>query len=1429
MQPQSVMELLEMERIARQLRLLNDIQSENLVGSWERMGDDDHFFWSDSMFALHDIPVAPGNLISMEEADGFIFPEDTEMVGQKREELKESGYVEFYFRILCPENKIKRIHAREKKIIENDSVLYRGNWQDELRHKEIQQPLKEANDKLSIQLKVFERAEEVANAGSWQINLETFETIYSDNVYRIYGLAPQGIKPHADSFRKYIHHEDRSIVLKAWEKSYVEMIPLHLEYRIIREDGEVRYISQVSHLLKNGKGEHILSGNTRDVTEQKLLEIQLGDANEVLTLHNELFVQSEQISQLGTWQVNVNTRKTVYSSNLYRLYGLKPYSISPGLPNFMQFIYPDDRDTVRNAYNKAFEENIAPELEFRIIRADGKTRVLRQKSRYIKTDCDELLIGIVQDVTDQQQKDRLLKEANEKLVVQNESFRQAEKVAGIGNWTWNLDTNEMFLSDNVYNIYGLKPQSVPGGYDSFAKYMHPEDRKWLKDIPEKIRTSREPMLIDYRITRADGELRYLRGKSQLITTPEGHSVVIGVTQDITSEVLLNQQLLERIQFAELLSDTIIDRIIVTDTTNNIISWNKNCEIFYKIRKEDVLGKNFFDVLPQLRMPQLMERFKKALAGEAIHVPIMPSMGVMGQFQEVFISPLKNDNDQVIGVLHVMHDITMQQYLQHELSSRLHFIEKLQEASIDRIIALDKDLHFRLWNRQCEKYYGLTKEQVIGKNILEVFPKFKAGPLYRHCLLALEGETVHVPAEDKQGQEGYQESYFVPLKNENGEVTGLLWIMHDLTERFIAEQRLRTSETHLRSAQEIAMMGSFEMSLPDEKIIWSAQTYRIFGYPPEEEITTQKVYDRVCAEDAGSINNAVESLKNGDSESQEVYFRICIQDEVKHLHCRMQAVKDGEGNFIKVLGVIHDITDRKQNEAQLLKQQELLRQAEEIAHVGSWEMDLQSGRLLWSDQVFTMYGYPVQAFEPKLDFYMETIHTDDRALLRDAMDKAIGTGEPYVITCRIFTLDGELKHIHICGRAMQDQSGKVGRIVGTMQDITAQKLIEAELRTRNHLMRTQFEIDRLSEKIANIGSWQWDVKAGKLVWTAKMFRLFGLKPYSFDPTIESFIDLLHPADKERVKQDLADMEQLNEGMLPDYEFRLMVDGRWHYFRVSCRMMKDRYIIGTTMDITQDALLRQQLSEKIRQLEEMNDELRSFAFVASHDLREPLRKIHIFSDWLSQKEATNLSAGGLDRFTRIQKAVVRMDALIDAILDFSRIDTEGNNFSKFDLNHVFDIVKGDLRETINETQAVIEVDRLPTIHGNQSQFAQLFRNLLSNALKYHKPDVIPHIRIGCKKFESGVLLHESVRPDLQYFRISFADNGIGFEEEYARKIFQMFQRLHGNHEYYGTGMGLAICKKIIEHHDGFITASGKPGEGAVFDCYIPVHAGNEVPEQ
>ncbi|HSC68932.1 MAG TPA: CHASE3 domain-containing protein [Cellvibrio sp.] len=259
----------------------------------------------------------------------------------------------------------------------------------------------------------------------------------------------------------------------------------------------------------------------------------------------------------------------------------------------------------------------------------------------------------------------------------------------------------------------------------------------------------------------------------------------------------------------------------------------------------------------------------------------------------------------------------------------------------------------------------------------------------------------------------------------------------------------------------------------------------------------------------------------------------------------------------------------------------------------------------------------------------------------------------------------------------------------------------------------------------------------------------------------------------------------------------------------------------------ALANTQLEEKVgvrtqallqysEELQRSNRELEEFAFVASHDLQEPLRKIQAFGDRLQQKFAGELDETGSDYIMRMQAAAGRMSALIDDLLSFSRVTTKQRPFVRVDLNEIMHRVMDDLDYAVEQQNAQVHIDPLPTIDADASQIAQVFTNLLINSLKFHAPGVRPRITVSCETNVASPLAGDS----RMWCCLHFSDQGIGFEAQYAERIFSLFQRLHGRGEYSGTGIGLALCRKIIERHGGTITARSEPGSGAVFTINLPI---------
>ncbi len=244
---------------------------------------------------------------------------------------------------------------------------------------------------------------------------------------------------------------------------------------------------------------------------------------------------------------------------------------------------------------------------------------------------------------------------------------------------------------------------------------------------------------------------------------------------------------------------------------------------------------------------------------------------------------------------------------------------------------------------------------------------------------------------------------------------------------------------------------------------------------------------------------------------------------------------------------------------------------------------------------------------------------------------------------------------------------------------------------------------------------------------------------------------------------------------------------------------------------------ELQTKNIALENTNAELASFSYVASHDLKEPLRKIQTYSGRILELE--NFSGATQDYFNRIIKSSERMQNLIDSLLEFSRANMSELIFEPCDLNTIVEESISDLHLSILKKQATIEYNDLPTIQGGHIQLSQLFTNLLDNAIKYSRTEIKPLIKITSSIVKGKKIEHSSANHQKEYHEIKIADNGIGFEKEYVTKIFELFQRLHHKNEYSGTGIGLAIVKKIVGNHNGFITADGRSDIGSTFTIYLP----------
>lgn len=308
-----------------------------------------------------------------------------------------------------------------------------------------------------------------------------------------------------------------------------------------------------------------------------------------------------------------------------------------------------------------------------------------------------------------------------------------------------------------------------------------------------------------------------------------------------------------------------------------------------------------------------------------------------------------------------------------------------------------------------------------------------------------------------------------------------------------------------------------------------------------------------------------------------------------------------------------------------------------------------------------------------------------------------------------------------------------------------------------------------------------------------------------------------ADSEYYRQYLKTLET---GEPSVFQYYLELTKRWLELTIS-RMDAD-HVIHIFTDVTSVKEAQLKLEETVKELKRSNKSLEEFAFAASHDLQEPLRKIHFFSSRLRQGLESSLNPEAIQMFERMELATVRMRNLIDDLLSYSQMNMEADMSAQVDLNAVVQHVLQDLEAASNEANARISVENLPVVRGNELQLRQLFQNLISNALKYRKEGVQPQIELRSHVLTGQDAGFASVPEERKgnYHLIEVSDNGIGFEQKNAERIFQVFQRLHGRSEYSGTGVGLAIAQRAVMNHKGFVAAKGEPGKGATFSILLPV---------
>ncbi len=1124
-----------------------------------------------------------------------------------------------------------------------------------------------------------------ADQGLYDLNIQTGEAIVSPEYALMLGYDPATFEETNARWIERLHPDDRAPVVATYRAYIAGALPEYrVEFRQRTQSGDYKWILSLGKIVtwdEDGRPLRMLGTHT-DITERKQAAAELQASEERLRLALEAAKQ-------GMYDIDLKAGTAVLSPEYIEMLGYTPDEFDYTATGWRDRLHPDEQQAVFQTFLDYTQgKRVDYQVEFRQRTKTGDYKWILSLARIVAWDEDGRplrMIGTHTDITERKQAETQLRDLTDRLGL-------AVQAAKMGIWDWDIASDRLTWDERMYELYGLQPSQQAIGYEIWEKSIHPDDLAMCRMVLQQALAGEIDYNAEFRILWPDGSIHYIEAHAIVQRDSHGHPLrMIGVNLDVSDR----KQTEIALRFSEARLRAFMDNspasTWVTNPANGRIEYaNQNYHRTLAV-PQTVVGKTLAELFPP----------------------------------DIAATYLKNTR---------------------------------QVAATGQILETIEP--------------GIRFDQSIGDFLVLKFP---------------------LPQAD-----------------------GSLWVggvAIDITDRKRAEEaqlqaeKLRLELNLLERILNSVLAGYWDWDIPNQRSYMSSGLKRMFGYEDHELPDVPETWQSlIYAEDLPGVMECFEH--HVQTRGQVPYY-----NEVRYHHkngstvwviCAGQVIEwDETGQPLRMVGCHVDITKQKQTEAQLQTNERHLKQAQRIGKLGSWEFELATETITWSDEVFHLFGLDPAIGPPKsFDDLQQLIDPRDRAFHAQTVQTLIETRQPYDIECRICRADGTVGWIQARGEVVLDTAEQVTQLTGIVLDITERKQIETQLESLSDRLK-------LALQAGEIGVWEWDLN-NEVYWDERIYEIYGLQHLGRPATYQDWTKRLDPEDLKRV--EAAQQAAIHDGQDFKVEFQIKrTDGEVRWAKAEAIVQRNHKgeairMIGINFDITERKRAEAKILQTTAQLQASNRELEAFAYSVSHDLRAPLRAIDGFSKALLEDYGDRFDAEGKDYFARIRHNVHRMGLLIDDLLRLSRVSRSEMRYTTVNLSALVQDQVKELQASDPKRQVEFRVAPGAIVSADPTLMRVVITNLLENAWKFTSHHSSAQIEFGIIRSEEQPV----------YF---VRDDGAGFDMTYASKLFGVFQRLHSMDEFPGTGIGLATVQRAILRHGGQVWAQGAIEQGATIYFTIP----------